>query len=139
MINSELSSVEYADLSPIEYAYWKAHHSLKLVQLEGMRPQFTIVTEGKVHRVDFAISKLKVCVELDGFDTHSSTADIERDRSRDRRLMRAGWRVIRFGGAEVHRSAEACVKETALMVSDWIPSSSKSSLWEYIKKKKYVF
>ena len=56
-------------------------------------------------------------VEIDGHSFHDRTRDqAEHDRSRDRFLMKMGWRVIRFTASEVFRDAAGCVKETLDLV-----------------------
>lgn len=56
---------------------------------------------GWVGRVDFAYPEAKLLIELDGHRYHSSKLDVEADASRDRRLRAAGWRLERFGWADV--------------------------------------
>lgn len=73
-----------------------------------LKPQHQI---GK-YCVDFAYLPTKVAIELDGFEGHSSTRQIERDRRRQRELETWGWRFIRFGGREVYYEPLACVRET---------------------------
>jgi very-short-patch-repair endonuclease len=55
--------------------------------------------------VDFVCMKQKLIVEVDGgqhnFDDHAA-----RDRSRDRRLMRDGFQVLRFWNNEVDRNLD---------------------------------
>lgn len=66
------------------------------------------------HRGDFAIigDTVSLFVEVDGYRFHDFTRDqLERDRKRDRYLMRAGWRVIRFTGREVNANPSACANE----------------------------
>lgn len=47
--------------------------------------------------VDFASDRARLIVELDG----GQHADSEKDRERDRRLARLGWRVVRFWNHDV--------------------------------------
>ncbi len=54
-----------------------------------------------IGRVDFLHPASTVVVELDGAVAHSSFMDTANDRERDRRLAAAGFRVLRFGWAEV--------------------------------------
>jgi very-short-patch-repair endonuclease len=97
------------DMTPIERQFWEAHLRLGLPELAGLVPQYQVGS----YRTDFALPARKIVFELDGFATHSSTADIARDRQRQRDLQALGLTVIRFGGAEVHRDAEACVRQAA--------------------------
>ena len=97
------------DMSPIERQFWEAHCQLALPELKGLVSQHPVLN----YRVDFALPGSMIGIELDGFASHSSTADITRDRQRQRAIEAAGWYLIRFGGAEVHRDAEQCVREAA--------------------------
>jgi very-short-patch-repair endonuclease len=66
------------------------------------------------YRADFAVvsDSAQLIVEVDGYAYHDTTRDqLEHDRQRDRYLMRAGWRVVRFTGREVHRDPDACARE----------------------------
>jgi very-short-patch-repair endonuclease len=78
-------------------------------QIDDMRVDFLIVS-------DAAHTTTRCVVECDGHDFHERTKEqAERDRSRDRRLQGAGYRVFRFTGRELNRSAVTCAKE----VLDW--------------------
>jgi very-short-patch-repair endonuclease len=86
-------------------------------------PQYQI---GK-HRVDFAIfingvanEEIKIVVECDGHEFHEKTKEqAARDKSRDRDLLIAGWKVLRFTGSEIWRDYEACtIQVEALAVND---------------------
>jgi very-short-patch-repair endonuclease len=78
-------------------------------------PQYVI---GK-HRVDFAIfingvasEEIKITVEADGHDFHEKTKQqAARDKSRDRDLLIAGWKVLRFTGSEIWRDHAACATQ----------------------------
>lgn len=79
--------------------------------------QADVAKESRVYRLDFAYSPgpdRKLALELDGDDYHERTADqAERDKSRDRRLQRAGWQVLRFTGREVCRDPNLLLDELA--------------------------
>lgn len=100
--------------SPIEQEFWAALQAVPQPALKGLVSQHQV--PGTRYRLDFALPDLRIGIELDGFASHSSTADIARDRRRQRNLEAAGWRVIRFGGAEIRADAAACVQETARLV-----------------------
>lgn len=101
-----------ANASPIERSFWNAHLRLQLPVLTGLVPQYPI---GR-RRMDFALPLVKIGIELDGQRNHSSTTDVANDCRRQREIEAEGWRLIRFGGAEVHRNAEACVRKAAEQV-----------------------
>lgn len=98
--------------SPIEQQFWNACLQVKAPELRGLIPEY----QAGQYRIDFALPEHKTGIELDGFATHSSTADIARDRRRQRDLEAAGWYIIRFGGSEVHHDAESCVRQAARLV-----------------------
>ena len=63
------------------------------------------------YRVDFANEKLKVVIEIDGHQFHSSKEQIRRDLQRQRSLEMCGWRVHRFSGSEVYANVGNCVEQ----------------------------
>lgn len=81
-------------------------------------PQWPILVDGNSYRLDFAVfpdSDTKCppfAIELDGHDFHERTkAQAARDRSRDRALSKAGWRVLRFTGSELWRDPTRCARD----------------------------
>ncbi|MEA2294349.1 MAG: hypothetical protein QOE86_1988 [Solirubrobacteraceae bacterium] len=55
------------------------------------------------HRVDYVWLEQRVAVELDGFNAHVSLDAFQRDRSQGNALQLAGWLLLRFTWADVHR------------------------------------
>lgn len=52
----------------------------------------------------------RVVVECDGHDFHERTKEqAAHDRSRDRAMVLAGYKVMRFTGSEIHRNLMNCV------------------------------
>jgi hypothetical protein len=51
---------------------------------------------GSGAEVDFSWPEQRLIAEADGYRTHGTRGAFERDRSRDRQLVLAGWRVVRF-------------------------------------------
>jgi very-short-patch-repair endonuclease len=58
----------------------------------------------RILRVDFCWEEARLVVEVDGARWHQ---DLERDRTADNALAAAGWRVLRFGWAEVVHQPDA--------------------------------
>jgi hypothetical protein len=50
---------------------------------------------------DFVWAAERLVVETDGHGSHGTRRAFERDRRRDQRLVRAGWRVVRFTWRQV--------------------------------------
>lgn len=78
----------------------------------------TLIPQVKVgkYRGDFGIVSdsrgFQLIVEVDGYEYHDATRDsIEADKQRDRKLVAAGWVVVRFTGREVHRFPAECAEE----------------------------
>jgi very-short-patch-repair endonuclease len=70
------------------------------------------------YRVDFLFDDFHenkrrlIIVELDGHDWHERTkAQATRDKKRDRALVTAGYRVLRFTGSEIYASPGECLQE----------------------------
>jgi len=53
--------------------------------------------------VDFVCQERRLIVEIDGA-THSTDAELARDRIRSRRLEAEGYRVVRFSNDDVYRN-----------------------------------
>jgi very-short-patch-repair endonuclease len=67
---------------------------LEMVERRGLpRPVVGAKVEG--YEVDFLWPAEKLIVELDGFAAHGTRGAFERDRRRDRQLVRAGFRTVR--------------------------------------------
>ena len=49
-----------------------------------------------IARVDAALAELRLAIEVDGFEHHSSPDAFQRDRTRQNRLVALGWTVLRF-------------------------------------------
>ena len=58
--------------------------------------------EAWVGRVDFAYPGVRLLIELDSRRWHGSAQALESDRTRDNRLVLAGWRVIRITWRQLH-------------------------------------
>lgn len=64
-------------------------------------------------RLDFAlVGRSRVAIELDGHEFHERTKQqATRDKSRDRKLVELGWKVLRFTGSEVWKDPMLCADE----------------------------
>jgi very-short-patch-repair endonuclease len=105
--------------SPIERLFWQAHRRLALPELKGLVPEFRVKLGRVRYRIDFALPDLKFGVELDGREHHSAPAIFTSDRLRDRRLQWAGWRLMRFSGAQVNEDPRLCVRQAATVFNAW--------------------
>ena len=55
------------------------------------------------HRVDFVYEHARVAIELDGYRAHRSVDAFQRDLAIGNALQLAGWLLLRFSWADVHR------------------------------------
>ena len=94
-----------------------------------IEPQKVIATEQARYRADVlvyivpgddqgrGIAPGPLVVEVDGHEFHERTKfQAARDRQRDRAMIPAGFRVVRFTGQEVYRAAEDCAQEVGRLV-----------------------
>jgi very-short-patch-repair endonuclease len=113
--------------SPVERMFWQACRDVWPPRLsDDLVPQHPVRAGGRQFYLDFALLRkgqpnYRIGFEIDGHATHSSPADIAKDRQRQRLLEAAGWRIIRFGGSEVHRDARRCAAEALRHVQAYRP------------------
>lgn len=72
-------------------------------------PQFNVYVEGEL--VDAVWPDHRLVVEVDGWNFHGGKHSFETDRRRDRKLVRAGWTVVRFTYADVMDEPAAVAAE----------------------------
>jgi very-short-patch-repair endonuclease len=83
---------------------------LALTDDAGMpRPEVNVLVEG--FEVDAVWRDVRLVVELDGRDTHGTSAAFERDRARDRALQVAGWRPVRITYRQMRDTPRAVIDD----------------------------
>ncbi len=101
-------------------------------------PQYEIeITENRKYRVDFLIEYKYMenwekndkedmfIIEMDSYLWHGSTPEqFAKEKKRERNLISAGYKIIRFSGREVYRNPEKCVDE----VMDYIYKNEKNRI-----------
>ncbi len=102
--------------SPAEQAFRELIRNHDLPQ-----PQFNVYVEGEL--VDAVWPEHRLVVEVDGFGFHRTKRSFAADRRRDRKLVRAGWRVIRFTGDDVTDRPDEVAAELSELLRDgpWPP------------------
>lgn len=87
---------------------------LRRHRLTGFVLQHEVWDGGRfVARIDAARPDLKLAIEVDGFEHHSSPEAFQRDRSRQNRLVALGWTVLRFTWSDVVRNPAHVAKMIA--------------------------
>lgn len=126
---SDLKRIESQCESPMEELFAIAmiltsnlslNDQTSIWQGNGIRMQCQVLIAP--HRVDFVFNG-RLVVEIDGHDFHDRTQEqASGDRGRDRDLLRSGFVVMRFTGADVYRNAISCADE----VSDFCGEQTKA-------------
>jgi hypothetical protein len=63
-----------------------------------------------IGRVDAAYPELKLAIEVDGYEAHSSPEQFQRDRTRQNELVALGWTVLRFTRHDITRAPVSVVR-----------------------------
>lgn len=84
--------------------------SLFLQEAKGRLPGIVCQYPIGHYRVDFALPKEKIVIEIDGHAYHSTTDQILSDQYRQREIEQLGWTVIRFTGSQVWNESRICVQ-----------------------------
>lgn len=88
----------------------------RLAMLDGGLPepvlQYEIVDrDGRLWRLDFAWPEHRVAVEFDGFEYHSSSRDLRRDRQKRAALIELGWQPMGIVTDDVRNRPAAMVRQ----------------------------
>lgn len=77
-------------------------------------PEYRGAVPGRRFRLDVGFPDIRLAVECDGWAWHGRhKSDFKRDRERDRALLLAGWRVLRFFASEIRRTPDQVVETVA--------------------------
>jgi very-short-patch-repair endonuclease len=85
------------------------------------------IADGRIE-VDFLWPEAKFVVEADSRDFHATHVAFERDRWRDRELMRAGYASLRVTHREAEQEPEAIADTVATTLAVRLPTSPRSRL-----------
>lgn len=92
---------------------------LALLDATGLpRPRLNAHVEaaGRLVECDCLWRAERLVVELDGHATHGRRSSFESDRTRDRALSAAGWRVVRVTWRQLEREATAVAVDLRSML-----------------------
>jgi hypothetical protein len=83
------------------------HDLLRLIRASGAPPPVAqldaLVGGGRRVTFDFAWPHRRIAIEADGRRWHATGRDFERDLARHNAVQAAGWRLYRYGWADVHQ------------------------------------
>jgi hypothetical protein len=92
---------------------------LSFIDRAGLpRPQVNASLElrGEWIEVDCLGRAQRLIAELDGHAVHATRRSFERDRSRDRNLMTAGWRVVRITWRQLHDQPKRVERDLRILL-----------------------
>jgi very-short-patch-repair endonuclease len=84
------------------------------------------IANGRIE-VDFLWPEARFVVEADSRDFHATPLAFERDRWRDRELMRAGYATLRVTHREAERDSEAIADTVATTLATRLPAAFRPS------------
>lgn len=89
----------------------RLHAALAAAGIRGVRFQFHLPwsTERDPHRVDAAVPDRRLIFEADGRHWHAQLSAFERDRARDNKAARFGWRTVRLTWLQLQKAFPASV------------------------------
>jgi very-short-patch-repair endonuclease len=76
--------------------------------------------------VDFLWEKERLIVETDGLAAHRTRQAMERDRTRDRRLLRAGFRTVRLTSRALREDADAVLADLRALLQAGTSSARRT-------------
>jgi very-short-patch-repair endonuclease len=79
----------------------RLHLLLRSAAISGWTANLAVSVAGELYVVDVAFRRQLVAIEVDGYGPHSSRDAFQRDRTKQSRLIVAGWTVIRFTWADL--------------------------------------
>lgn len=99
------------DGSHSELELWGVQHVLRGPGMPAFVQQHPVRLRSGTIRLDAAVLRLKVAVELDGAAFHGSAEARERDTRRDVALAALGWVVLRFSYRRLTTDPAGCRRE----------------------------
>lgn len=109
--------------SPIEQIFLMEWHFLRVDDRHRVtiKPQRKLELDNQTYKIDFMVEstdgKTKIAIEIDGHEFHEKTPQqAQRDRERERSIVRHGYTIFRFTGSEVFRNARKCAEEVIALI-----------------------
>ncbi|GAA1628911.1 DUF559 domain-containing protein [Catellatospora bangladeshensis] len=85
---------------------------LRQARIAGWRANLPVHDEdGLIGAVDFGFAEIRLAIEVDGQAWHSAADRFQQDRTRQNRLVRAGWTVLRFTWQDLTRNMPGVLHE----------------------------
>lgn len=91
---------------PWSEAERRQHALLRAANITGWRTNVEIWCANRRYFVDIGFVRLRVAVEVDGYEVHSQRGQFERDRQKWSDLTAAGWTVLHFTWHQLFEQSE---------------------------------
>lgn len=91
-----------------------------LLVADGLKPEWEVkgVIPGRRFSVDIAFPRVKLAIEVDGWQHHGKTLSaFKNDRTRQNLFVIHGWRVLRFFPGEISKDSKSCVDTIKLALT----------------------
>jgi len=110
-----LTDIEMALYAKVEEAQKLGHLPLQFLWQQSPEPN-----DPETSRItaDGMFPDIRLLVEADGKQWHSSPEDIQRDQERDSKLMSRGWSILRFTEEEIKYAIEEVIKKIIRTAED---------------------
>lgn len=99
----------------LEYAFlrWVLAPAVNSEIKSRVIPQMEVLVDARTYRIDYALNgeRLRVAVELDGFEFHGNRHAFTYDRLRQNDLHADGWTVLRFSYDSIRLDTSRCVSQ----------------------------
>jgi very-short-patch-repair endonuclease len=105
--------VEGGEVSVAEREY---RSLLRRGNVTALRPSVTIIACGQELTVDFASTRLKLAVEIDGWRVHSTGEAFHRDRAKQNLLELDLWTTLRYTPRQIRQEGRAVLAQTVQMI-----------------------
>ena len=76
-------------------------------------PSYEVKVGESTYLIDIAFPDIKVAIECDGKEFHSSPDAVKRDQARDHKLNNLGWKVMRFGEKDIENNIGGVMNRVA--------------------------
>jgi hypothetical protein len=94
----------------------------RLVADEGLVPCLEVrLSDGGRVLCDFGHRTARIDFEADGAAYHSGPAQMDRDRARDRRMLRNGWITVRYGTDDIRRHPRETLADVRRQIALRLP------------------
>lgn len=82
-------------------------------------PQFTLELDGgRLVRLDMADPTIRLAIEVDHVTWHTDRVQVQRDKRRDRAMIRLGWTVMRVTDEDLELRLAATIDELVTVAND---------------------